>query len=127
MLIMIFKCLNGTSPNYLSSKFIFTHSVHNYSTRGQISNSLIIPQCNSNSGRRMFTSRSSQIWNNLPQDIRINYQTMSLNQFRNSSYTFTLKLHVIHCYLYCYVCTSSLYYVMVKLFCHLHVCILLHV
>ena len=87
MLIMIFKCLNGTSPNYLSSKFIFTHSVHNYSTRGQISNSLIIPQCNSNSGRRMFTSRSSQIWNNLPQDIRINYQTMSLNQFRNNALT----------------------------------------
>ena len=87
MLIMIFKCLNGTSPNYLSSKFIFTHSVHNYSTRGQISNSLIIPLCNSNSGRRMFTSRSSQIWNNLPQDIRINYQTMSLNQFRNNALT----------------------------------------
>ena len=85
MLIMIFKSLNGTSPYYLSAKFKFTHSVHNYSTRGQISNSLAIPHCNSNSGQRMFITRSCQLWNKLPQNIRINYHTMSINQFKNNT------------------------------------------
>ena len=88
MLLVTFKCVNGTAPFYLSN-FKFTHSVHDYSTRCQISNTIIVPKFKSNAGLRMFHVRASHLWNNLPSNIRMNSDAMSINQFKNSAF--------IHC------------------------------
>ena len=82
MLLVTFKCVNGTAPSYLSN-FQFTHSVHNYSTRCQISNTIVVPKFKSNA---MFHVRASHLWNNLPSNIRINFDAMSINQFKNSAF-----------------------------------------
>ena len=86
MLLITFKCMNGTAPSYLSN-FKFTHSVHDYSTRCQISNTIIVPKFESNAGLRMFHVRASHLWNNLPSNIRINFDAMSINQFKNNAFT----------------------------------------
>ena len=68
------------------SHFKFTHSVHDYSTRCQISNTIVVPKFKSNAGLRMFHVRASHLCNNLPSNIRINFDAMSINQFKNSAF-----------------------------------------
>ena len=80
ILLTTFKCLKGDAPVYLSSQFSFaTHSHH---TRGQTFNTLIVPFWKSNSGKRTFYYRASKLWNNLPNDIRYNYKSMSMLSFK---------------------------------------------
>jgi len=85
MLIIIFKCLNGIAPNYLSSKFTFTNSIHNYSTRTQTSNNIVVPRSFSNTGMRTFHTRAAYLWNSLPRDVRLNFDSVSINQFKNTA------------------------------------------
>ena len=83
ILIMLFKCLTGKAPEYLSCKFNFTHSVHAYPTRGNSSNSLVIPRSKSNSGLRTFQVRAAHLWNDsVGVDIRSCFDTLSLHQFK---------------------------------------------
>ena len=63
-----------------------TNSVHDYSTRCQISNTIVVPKFKSNAGLRMFHVRASYLWNNLPSNIHINFDAMSINQFKNSAF-----------------------------------------
>ena len=80
ILLRTFKCLKGDAPVYLSSQFSFaTHSHH---TRGQTFNTLIVPSWKNNSGKRTFYYRASKLWNNLPNDVRYNYKSMSMLSFK---------------------------------------------
>ena len=80
LLLTTFKCLKGDAPVYLSSQFSFaTHSHH---TRGQTFNTLIVPSWKNSSGKRTFYYRASKLWNNLPNDIRYNYESTSLHSFK---------------------------------------------
>ena len=58
MFLITFKCVNGTAPSYLL-KFKFTHSVHDHSTRCQISNTIVVPKFKSNAGLCIFHVRAS--------------------------------------------------------------------
>ena len=84
ILVMLFKCLTGKAPDYLCSRFSFTHSIHSYSTRGNSSNSLLVPHYKSNSGLRTFHVRAANLWNNsIDIDTRSNFDSMSIGQFKN--------------------------------------------
>ena len=61
---MLFKCLTGNAPDYLCSKFNFTNSVHDYCTRGNSSNKLVVPHSKSNSDFRTFHVVAANLWNN---------------------------------------------------------------
>ena len=83
ILVMLFKCLTGKAPEYLCSKFDFTHSVHGYATRGNSSNSLVIPHSKTNSGMRTFHARAAHLWNDIiTSNTRSNFDTLSLYQFK---------------------------------------------
>ena len=77
MLIITFKCLSDNAPNYLCSMFNFTHSLHNYPTRTQTSNTLVVPHHTSNSGIRTFLCRASHLWNNLHESIHIDLDILT--------------------------------------------------
>ena len=82
LLLIVFKCLKDYAPSYLSSKFVFTHSYHSYQTRHQTSNTLVVPHSNSNAGERTFHIRAALLWNNLPQNIRLSFESLSVSQFK---------------------------------------------
>ena len=84
LLIQTFKCLKGLAPTYLSSAFIFTHSVHSKCTRSQSHNNLVIPKWNTNFGKKTFHYRAAILWNMLPTNIRVNFNSLSVNQFKNA-------------------------------------------
>ena len=86
MLLITFKCANGTAPSYIFN-LKFTHSVHDYSTRCQISNTIVVPKFKTNANLHMSHVRASHLWNNLPSNIRMNFNVMSIyNQFKNSAF-----------------------------------------
>jgi len=86
MLVLIFKCIKGIAPDYLSSQFNFMHNMHSKGTRSQTNFALYEPSWNINAGKRTFQSRAAKTWNSLPADIRCNYESMSLTQFKNSTF-----------------------------------------
>ena len=84
ILVLLFKCLTGKAPDYLCSKFTFTHSTHDHSTRGNSSNSLVVPHAKSNSGLRTFHVRAANLWNTTVNiHTRSNFDSMSLSQFKS--------------------------------------------
>ena len=43
---------------------------------------IIVPTWKNKSGKRIFCYRASKLWNNLPNDIRYNYKSMSIHSFK---------------------------------------------
>ena len=87
MILLTFKCIKNMCPEYLCNQFDFVHNAHDHKTRSHSSNTLIVPKCNSNSGKRTFIVRAANLWNNLPPSYRVNFETMSLHQFKTSIIT----------------------------------------
>ena len=54
LLLTVFKCLKHDAPSYLSSKFVYTSSVHSQNTRSQSSNTLVMPSFNIKPGKCTF-------------------------------------------------------------------------
>ena len=84
LLIQAFKCLKELAPTYMSSVFTFTHSVHSKCTRSQSHYTLVIPNWKTNFGKKTFHYRATKLWNKLPPNIRVNFNKMSVNQFKNA-------------------------------------------
>ena len=84
ILIMLFKCLTGIAPNYLCSMFNFTNTIHDYCTRGNVTNMLVVPRYKSNSGLRTFHVRAANLWNkSVDGNVRSKFASMTLGQFKS--------------------------------------------
>jgi hypothetical protein len=66
--ILMFKCLNGLAPAYLSHGFSFTS--HQYNTRTVTRKNLKLPKCKSVSGQKAFSFLGASLWNTLNPDTR---------------------------------------------------------
>ena len=84
--ILMFKCLNDMSPNYLSSQF--ENVSHGYETRQ--SSHLKIKKCKTNMGQRSFVYCGANLWNNLPLNIRT---LSSLENFKSHLLNHISGLH----------------------------------
>ena len=78
--VMVFKSLNGLTPDYLSSKFVDRSSVSNYSLR-DTEGKLSIAQPHTNYMKNSFSHCGAVLWNSLPIELR---QADSLRAFRAS-------------------------------------------
>ena len=87
-------------PDYLCNQFNFVHNVHNHITRSHTSNTLIIPKCNSNSGKRTFLVRAANLWNNVSPSIRTELDNLTLYYFKTNVIAYHFK----------YFCTPFQYY-----------------
>ena len=76
---MVYKSLNGLTPDDLSSKFVDRSSVSNYSLRDK-EGKLAIPQPHKNYIKNNFSYSEAVLWNSLPIEWR---QADSLTAFRD--------------------------------------------
>jgi len=117
MLVLIFKCIKGIAPDYLSSQFNFMHNMHSKGTRSQTNFALYEPSWNINAGKRTFQSRAAKTWNSLHADIRCNYESMSLTQFKNSTFMHFVWLFLLNMfYLICLSICSYWYIVFTTMY-----------
>ena len=83
ILLMTFKCLSDTVPEYLTKFYKLIDAYHNVNTRSKLKNILVLPQWQNDIGKRTFKYRSVKLWNNLPSALRCNIHSLSLQSFKN--------------------------------------------
>ena len=66
--IMVYKCMNNLTPEYLRKRFQRRSEIHQRDTRQK--NNLSLPKCRLTSGQRAFAFRGAKIFNSLPRFIR---------------------------------------------------------
>jgi len=74
---MMFKTLNGETPHYLSTKFIFRSDTTSYRLRNSEMR-LALPQPRTDYVRKIFFYSSAALWNSLPTDIRVSKTVLLL-------------------------------------------------
>lgn len=74
---MIYKCINGLAPNYLSSKLYKRSDTHAYNTR--LKEHFSLPLCRTSIAQRKFYYRALKSWNKLFVATR---NSSSLAQFK---------------------------------------------
>ena len=80
---MMFKILNGQTPDYLSNKFIFRNDTTSYRLRNSEMR-LALPQ-----PRTDYVSYSgAALWNSLPTDIRV---SKTLGEFKTKLSNFSFE------------------------------------
>ena len=67
--VLAFKCMTGSAPTYLSSKFLTRGNVSGRTTRS--SQLLHIPLYKTKSGQRTFYYRTVSLWNSLDNDLKL--------------------------------------------------------
>ena len=67
--IMVFKCMNGLAPGYLSDQFVTRSSISTCKTRNSLL--LHLPLFKTTTGQRTFNYRMVSLWNALPQYIKL--------------------------------------------------------
>jgi len=72
--LLMFKCLNGLAPSYLTQKFNYVSSKHAVNTRQAKKGLLALPPCANGSDteyvKSSFSYSGVQLWNTLDFDIR---------------------------------------------------------
>ena len=77
--VLTFKALKGSTPEYLSSKFVPTANRHQHSTRLSNTSDLKVPKPNLEIYRRSFEYRGAVVWNSISQDTR---KSISVSGFK---------------------------------------------
>ena len=83
LVLLVFKCLRNISPSYLCEQFDFVHNNHHHLTRNHTSNTLVVPKFKLNAGKRTFHVRAAYAWNNLRTNVIMNFDKMSMQQFKH--------------------------------------------
>ena len=85
-LTMMYKCLNGLTPDYLSSKVVKRSHTHSRFTRQ--SDDIDLTRCRTSLAQRSFFYRAAKSWNSLDRTIR---NCTSLDLFKKA-----VKLEISH-------------------------------
>ena len=85
--IMMFKNLNGETPDYLSTKFIFRNDTTSYRLRNS-ERRLVLPQPRTDYVRKSFSYSGAVLWNSLPTDFRV---SKTLGEFRTKLTNFSFE------------------------------------
>ena len=84
--VMMFKILNGQTPDYLSNKFIFRNDTTCYRLRNSDMR-LALPQPRTDYVRKSFSYSGAALWNSLPTDIRVS-KTLGEFKMKLSNFSF---------------------------------------
>ena len=76
-LLMIYKCMNNLTPDYLRERLKQRSEIHQRDTRQK--SELALPKCRLATGQRAFAFRGAKIFNSLPKFIR---DTETLGSFK---------------------------------------------
>ena len=75
--VMMYKCMNNLTPNYLSERFQQRSKIHQRDTRQK--KDLTLPKCRLVTGQRAYAFRGVKMYNTLPKEI---WNTESLSVFK---------------------------------------------
>ena len=89
-LILMFKCIHGLAPEYLSSQIIMACEVADRSTRFNNYNNVYVPFPRKDIFKSSFIYNSSHLWNEMPNDLK---EITCLHAFKLS-----LKKYIFTCF-----------------------------
>ena len=84
---MMFKILNGQTPDYLSNKFIFRNDTTSYRLRNSEMR-LALPQPFTEYVCKSFSYSGAALWNSLPTDITV---SKTLIEFKTKLSNFSFE------------------------------------
>ena len=93
--IMVFKSLNGLTPEYLSELFVNRSDVTEYLLRDSV-NKLAVPLPRTNFLKNSFSYSGAVLWNSLPSDLRRAESLSDFSHLLNSFYPLKLFLYFRH-------------------------------
>ena len=79
---MMFKAINGLTPNYISDNVTMARDMHDMDTHPSRSNDVHIPPHNSAILKRSFMYNGSVVWNNLSEELKA---LPCLNDFKKAN------------------------------------------
>ena len=79
--VLMFKCIHGLAPHYLSNDVTMHVDIHGYDTRSAENMDLYIPRCAKEIYKRSFLYKGSSLWNKLPPWVK---ESTSLNDFKHN-------------------------------------------
>ena len=77
--LLVFKSLNGMSPDYMSDMFTYVRDISVRHTRAAVSSSLYIPRVKKSMYSQSMYVKGPTVWNSLPSHIQ---QCTSLESFK---------------------------------------------
>ena len=87
-LVMVYKCTNNLTTDYLSERFKQRLEIHQRDTRQK--SELALPKCRLATGQRAFAFRAAKIFNSLPKFIR---DTETLGSFKRRIFNYIFLIH----------------------------------
>ena len=71
-LVLMFKCLRGLAPNYLSNEFTMYKDIESvYNLRSSSSENVIVPYVDASVMKCSFSYNGAILWNSLPNDLQV--------------------------------------------------------
>ncbi len=86
--LLVFKSLNGMSPDYMTDMFTYSHEIGTYNTRSTVQNILCVPKINKQIFSQSIQFNGPRMWNSLPLEIR---NAQSLIPFKSLLKLFLLQ------------------------------------
>ena len=101
--VLMFKCIHGLAPHYLSNDVTMHVDIHGYDTRSAENMDLYIPRCAKEIYKRSFLYKGSSLWNKLPPWVK---ESTSLNDFKHNYRLLNGWMHSE--FIVPFICTSIL-------------------
>ena len=79
--VLMFKCIHGLSPHYLSNDVTMHVDIHGYDTRSAENMYLYIPRCTKGIYKRSILFTGSSLWTKLPPWVK---ESTSWNNFKHN-------------------------------------------
>ena len=92
--VLMFKCIHGLAPHYLSNDVTMVVDIHGYDTRSSENMNLYVPRCTKELCKRSFLYTGSMLWNDLPDVLK---ESSSLDVFK-SNYRFIIGWQSLRLY-----------------------------
>lgn len=79
--VLIFKCIHGKVPNYLSDQIIMACDIHRYGTRQAESMNIYVNRAKTDCLRKSLFHLGSRLWNELPSPVK---ESENINSFKRN-------------------------------------------
>ena len=84
--VLMFKCIHGLTPHYLSNDVTMVVDIHGYNTRSSENMDLYPPRCTREFCKRSFLYKGSMLRNDLPDILK---ESSSLDAFKSNKHSKT--------------------------------------
>ena len=79
--VLMFKCIHGLAPNYLRNDVTLYVDIHGYDTRSGENMDLYVPPVIKDINKRSFSYTATNLWNQLPTDVK---ESATLDSFKQN-------------------------------------------